>query len=101
MCDVQMRDDPINSNCGIINLHPTKGTHWVCFMNQVYFDSYGCPPPQNILSHIKSNYKKCIYSEYQIQKHDKLCASYCLYVLYLYHFLGFKKAVLELYYQTK
>ena len=28
-CTTKMRDDPINSNCAIVNLHPTKGTHWV------------------------------------------------------------------------
>ena len=94
-----MRDDLIFGNCGIINLHPTKGTHWVCFINKFYFDSYGCPPPQNILHHIKNNFKKCVYSTYQIQNLDSLCASYCLYVLYFSQVLGFKKAVLELYYQ--
>ena len=67
-CAIQMRDDPIFSHSGIINLHPTKGTHWVLFFNNFYFDSYGCPPPQNILNCIKSNFKKCIYSTYQIQK---------------------------------
>ena len=64
-----------------------------------YFDSYGCPPPQNILHHMKSKHKKCIYSEYQIQKNDSLCGAYCLYILYLSQIIGFKKAVLELYYQ--
>ena len=29
---------------GIVNLHPTKGTHWVIFTNQNYFESYGCHP---------------------------------------------------------
>ena len=48
-CKIYMRDTPIKSNCGIINLHPFRGTHWVCFFNNFYFDSYGCPPPQNIL----------------------------------------------------
>ena len=50
-CTISMRDDLIFGNCGIINLHPTKGTHWVCFINNFYFDSYGCPPPQNILNY--------------------------------------------------
>ena len=34
------------------------------FVNEFLFDSYGCPPPLNILSFIN----KGIYSEYQIQK---------------------------------
>ena len=68
-----MRDAKFRTDSGIVNLHPTKGTHWVMFVAEVYFDSYGCPPPTNILNHIK----KGIYSEYQIQKKDSYCAAYC------------------------
>ena len=50
--------DMFTIDSGIVNLHPTKGTHWVMFTRSasgVYefdFDSYGCPPPTNILNHI-------------------------------------------------
>ena len=91
-----MRDDKFTTASGIVNLHPTKGTHWFMFINEYYFDSYGCPPPTNILNQIK----KGIYSEYQIQKNDSYCAAYCLYILFLTQILGFKNAVLILYYQT-
>ena len=94
-CGIYMRDDKFTTTSGIVNLHPTKGTHWVMFTNQNYFDSYGCPPPTNILNHIK----KGIYSEYQIQKDDSYCAACCLYVLYLTQIIGFKNAVLNLYYK--
>ena len=73
---IYMRDDKFTTTAGIVNLHPTKGTHWVMFVNEYYFDSYGCPPPTNILNHIK----KGIYSEYLIQKNDSYCAAYCFYV---------------------
>ena len=43
-CGIYMRDDKFNTTSGIVNLHPIKGTHWVMFTNQNYFDSYGCPP---------------------------------------------------------
>ena len=66
------------------------------FVNEFYFDSYGCPPPTNILNHIK----KGIYSEYQIQTDDSYCAEYCLYVFYLTQIIRFNNAVLNLYYQT-
>ena len=94
-----MRDDKFTTTSGIVNVHPTKGTHWVMFTNQNYFDSYGCPPPTNIerfliLNHINEG----IYSEYQIQTDDSYCAAYCLYVLYLTNKIGFKNAVLNLYY---
>ena len=95
-CGIYMRDDKFNTTSGIVNLHPTKGTHWVMFTNQNYFDSYGCPPPLNITKQINNG----IYSEYQIQKDDSYCAAYCLYVLYLTQIIGFKNAVLNLYYQN-
>ena len=95
-CGIYMRDDKFITTSGIVNLHPTEGTHWVMFTNQNYFDSYGCPPPLNITKQIN----KGIYSEYQIQKDDSFCAAYCLYVLYLTQITGFKNAVLNLYYQT-
>ena len=44
------------------------------FVNESYFDSYGCPPPVNVTSQIKRG----ISSECQIQKHDTLCTSVCL-----------------------
>ena len=43
----------------------------------------------------------CLYSEYQIQKNDSYCASYCLYIIYPTKVLDFdfKSAVLNLYYE--
>ena len=41
-------DEPFSSNLGKINLHPTKGTHWVVYINKIYYDSYGCRPPNNL-----------------------------------------------------
>ena len=76
-CVILMRDDKFITTSGIVNLHPTKGTHWVMFVNEFYFDSYGFPPPLNITKQINNG----IYSEYQIQKDDSFCAAYCLYVL--------------------
>ena len=98
---IYLRDEPFSSDIGIVNLHPSKGTHWVCYIEDCYFDSYGCPPPKKLLNYLKNEQKKCIYSEYQIQKNDSFCAFYCLYIIYLVKFLGvdFKSAVLNLYYQ--
>ena len=30
-CGIYMRDDKFITTSGIVNLHPTKGTHWVMF----------------------------------------------------------------------
>ena len=98
---VYLRDGPFGSDVGIVNLHPSKGTHWVCYKNENYFDSYGCAPPKKLSKFIIKRNEYCLYSEYQIQKNDSFCASYCLYIIYLTKVLGidFKSAVLNLYYK--
>ena len=71
---IYMRDDKFTTPSGIVNLHPTKGTHWVMFVNEFYFDPYGCPPSLIIMSFINNGF----YSEYQIPKNDSYCGAYCL-----------------------
>ena len=98
---IYLRDGVFKSDIGIVNLHPSKGTHWVCYINENYFDSYGITPPKKLSKFIIKRYGRCLYSEYQIQKNDSFCASYCLYIIYLIKVIGvdFKSAVLNLYYQ--
>ena len=98
---IYLRDGPFSSHIGIVNLHPSKGSRWVVYINENYFDSYGCAPPKKLSKFIIKRNGYCLYSEYQIQKIDSLCASYCLYIIYLVKVLGidFKSAVLNLYYQ--
>ena len=43
---IYLRDRSFSTDIGIVSLHPTKGTHWVCYRNEIYFDSYDCSPPQ-------------------------------------------------------
>ena len=100
-----LRDGPFSSDIGIVNLRPSKGTHWVCYINEKYFDSYGCVCPKKLSKFIIKRNGYCLYSEYKIQgltsKRDSYCASYCLYIIYLTKVLGvdYKIAVLNLYYQ--
>ena len=67
---IYLSDGSFSTNYGIVNLHHSRGTHWVCYIKDCYCDSYGCPPPKKLLDYIKNKHKKCIYSEYQIQKND-------------------------------
>ena len=99
--NIYLRDGPFKSDIGIVNLHPFKGTHWVCYINENYFDSYGIVCPKKLSKFIIKRNEYCLYSEYQIQKNDSYCASYCLYIIYLTKVLGidFKSAVLNLCYQ--
>ena len=39
---IYLRDGAFESDIEIVNLHPFRGSHWVCYMNENYFDSYGC-----------------------------------------------------------
>ena len=102
---IYLRDDTIKSDVGIVNLHPSKGSHWVCYMNENYFNSYGCVCPKKLSKFIIKRNGYCLYSEYKIQgltcKRDSHCANYRLYILYLTKLLGidFKSAVLNLCYQ--
>ena len=79
---IYLRDGPFSTDIGLVNLHPTKGTHWVCYINQNYFDSYGVVCPKKLSKFIIKRNGHCLYSEYKIQgltnKRDSYCASYCL-----------------------
>ena len=99
--NIYLRDGPFSSDIGIVNLHPFRGSHWICYINENFFDSYGCVPPKKLSSFIIKRNGYCLYSEYQIQKNDSFCAIYCLYIIYLTKIVGidFKSAVLNLYYQ--
>ena len=99
--NIYLRDGPFSSDIGIVNLHPTRGSHWVSYIHENYFDSYGITPPRKLSKFIIKRNGYCLYSEYQIQKEDSFCGSCCLYIIYLIKVLGidFKSAVLNLYYQ--
>ena len=98
---IYLRDGPFSSDIGVVNLHPSKGTHWFCYINENYFDSYGVVWPRKLSEFFIKRNGYCFYSEYQIQNNDIFCASYCLYLFHLTKVLGidFKPAVLNLYYQ--
>ena len=98
---INLRDGSFSIDIRIVNLHPSKGTHWVCFINENYFDSYGVVCPKKLSEFFIKRNGCCLYSEYQIQKNDSFCGSYVLYILYLTKVLGidFKSAVLNLYYE--
>ena len=96
-----LRDGLFLSDIGIMNLHPTKCSYWVCYIHEKNFDSYGCAPPKKLFKFIIKQNGYCLYSEDKIQKNDSFCASYGLHIIYLTKVEGmdFKSAVLNLYYQ--
>ena len=99
---IYLRDGLFLGDIGVINLHPSKRTHWVCYINENYFDSYGCVCPKKLSKFTIKQNGYCLYSEYQIQKNDSFWASFCLYTIYLTKVFGidFKSAASNLYYQS-
>ena len=102
---IDLRAGPFSTDNGIVDLHPSKRTHWVVYKNETFFDSYGCSPPQKLSKFIVEHNGHCLYSEYKIQVvasiRNSYCASYCLYTIYCTKIIGivFKSAVLNLHYQ--
>lgn len=61
------------------NINP--GSHWVALfidhhMNPYYFDSFGFPPPQDVIKFCKKTNKKIAYSQKQIQDVKSHCCGY-------------------------
>ena len=98
---IYLRHGPIRTDVGLVNLHPAKRTHWVCYINENYFDGYGCASPQKVSKFIIKRNGYCFYSQNQIQKNYSFWASYCLYIIYLTKLIGidFKSTVFNFYYQ--
>ena len=61
---IYLRDGPFESNIGIVNLHPSRGTHWVFYINEIYFDSCGIVCPKKLSKFIIKQNGYCLYSEY-------------------------------------
>ena len=53
-----MRDDDYPTKSVIMNLHPTRGTHWVACVNENHFDFHGCPLTKINFSYRKSGHEK-------------------------------------------
>ena len=100
------RDGPFSCDIGIVNLHPIQSTLWVLNINEKFFDSNGCAPPQKLSKFLIKWNRHCLYFEYKIQgltsQKGAYCTSYCLYLFKLTKGIGrdFEPAVLILHHQT-
>ena len=75
---IYMGDSQFTTRGGILNLHPTRGTHWVFFINEKKIEAHGCQPPTFSSKYILQRNGKCVLSEFKIQEKDSLGAAYCL-----------------------
>ena len=85
------RDDlpqPLDTKYYIVNLDSKKGsgTHWVLVDNRrsqecIYFDSYGMPPPEEVLARMQNTGKKLVYNDADVQElGSEQCGWWCEYV---------------------
>ena len=88
----QMPDKPKNG-CYIINLQSStqgNGTHWTALFiykkMSYYFDSFGAPPPNEIILFTKKKKGHLLYSNWIIQDlTSEACGWYCLgFLLYMF-----------------
>jgi hypothetical protein len=106
---VFLRDElpkKINLNeCGIINLDDGQngGTHWCCWHKmknkKFYFDSYGLPPPTELVNYLNSPARGrtggVYYNSERVQPDNTVfCGHLCLYVLKkMQDGLGFQEVI--------
>ena len=76
---------PRRTECGVLNLDDSNGSgsHWVVFSKngneQIYFDSYGLPPPTELLQYLRG---QVLYNSERIQPNNEVfCGHLCLYML--------------------
>ena len=75
---------PIENGNYIINLDDNIGSHWTALnINKnkgIYFDSFGCVPPQNVISFVKQKPNiKFGYNNFIIQDlESEKCGFYCI-----------------------
>ena len=102
---IYLKYGPFDTDTGKVNIHPYTGTHWVCYINENCFESYGCVCPKKLSKFIIKQIGHCLYSDYKIQgltnKRYSYWASYCLQIIHLTEVTGvdFDSAVSNLYYQ--
>ncbi len=70
----------------VINLGDgsTGGTHWVAILmnknNTIYFDSFGCEPPKQVLAFMKKRKLPSFYADRQIQDlKTSSCGWFCIF----------------------
>ena len=99
---IYLRYEAFSGDLVTVILHATKGTHWVAYIRENYFDSYACGPPNKLSRFNMKRNGHFLNSENKIQGLDYYGAAYCLYMFYLTKDLGldFISAVWNLCYQT-
>jgi len=72
----------------IVNMEDSggEGTHWVAIYNRkhmsIYYDSFGLPPPPDIIRFMKTSRKQLVMTDVQIQNiKSNACGYFCILVI--------------------
>ena len=96
-----LRDGAMDIKIGVVNLQ----SHWVAYIDEIFFDSFGCGPPNKLSRFFVKRNRYCLI-EYEIQsltiERVSYCAAFCLYIIHSTKVirLDLKSPILKLYYQT-
>ena len=58
---IYLRDGLFKTDVGIGNLHPFRGSHWILYKNEKYFDSDGCSTPKKLSNFILKRNGHCFF----------------------------------------
>ena len=81
---IDIRYERFSRDVGKVNLHPTKGSHWVAYMNQNYFDPYGLSPPEKLSKFLKNINGSCSSLKHKLQGLRRKRAFFNQRVVYIY-----------------
>ena len=59
----EMKVGYFKTDFGFVNLHLTKGTHWVVELQKVCIDSFVCPPPIELPVFKRKNQRNFLFAE--------------------------------------
>ena len=82
-----MRNGKLTTKDELLNLHPTKDTHWFEKKNEKCFDPHVCLPSRSIKSLMLKRNGRIVLSEYKKQRRNSFFVAECKHNFYPIEFL--------------
>ena len=57
---IYLRGRAFSTNIGIVTIIPSKRTHWICYIINQYFDSYGVVYPKKLSKFLMNQNRRCL-----------------------------------------
>ena len=65
---IYLRDGPSSTDVGIVDIHPSKCSHWVLYIDEIYFHSYGVVCPKKLAEFIIKRNKYLYFQNIKYKK---------------------------------